>query len=176
MPCTPSAVPFARLYSACAGDCSRPACAARCSSSSFSGRRCRPQIVEPVKVRLHEVDVDVRVEIVGRHDVDQHGLRDVVGVIERHPVGDAAAAILADDREPVEAEVLHDVDLVLRHRALRIVRMIGQALRLAAVAVAAQVAGDDGEVLGELRARRRATCTASTARRAAAATAGRCRL
>ena len=64
---------------------------------------------------------------------------------------DAAAAILADDGEPLEAEVPHDVDLVLRHRALRVVRVIGQALRLAAVAVAAQIRGDDRELLGEPR-------------------------
>ena len=49
----------------------------------------------------------------------------------------APAAILTDNRELVEAEVTHDVDLVLRHRALRVIRVIGQALRLAALAVTA---------------------------------------
>ncbi len=72
---------------------------------------------------------------------------------------DAAAAVLADDGEALEAEVPHHLDLVLRHRALRIVRVVGQPLRLAAVAVAAQVGGDDRELLGERAARRRATCT-----------------
>ena len=70
-------------------------------------------------------------------------------MIERHAVRDAAAAVLADDGEALEAEVLHDVDLVLRHRALRVVRVVGQALRLAAVAVTAQDRGDDREALGE---------------------------
>ena len=62
-----------------------------------------------------------------------------------------AAAVLADDRETLEAEVLHDVDLVLRQRALRIIRVVGQARRLAAVAVAAQIRRDDREFLGEAR-------------------------
>ena len=64
---------------------------------------------------------------------------------------DAAAAIVADDREAIEAVVLHDLDHVERHRALRVVGVVLAVGRLAAVAVAAQVRHDDGVILRELR-------------------------
>ena len=73
------------------------------------------------------------------------------GMIERHAVRDAPAAIVADDRKPVEAEMLHHFDLVERHRALRVVGMILAVRRLAAVAVAAQVRRDDRVLLREFR-------------------------
>jgi len=72
-------------------------------------------------------------------------------MIERHAMRDAAAAVLADHGELGEPEVAHHVHLVLRHRALRVVRVIGQALRLAAVAVAAQIRRHDRELLREAR-------------------------
>ena len=70
-------------------------------------------------------------------------------MIERHAVRDSAAAILANHREPLEPEMTHDLHLVERQRALGIVRVIGQPLRLTAVAVAAQIRRDDGVVLRE---------------------------
>ena len=66
-------------------------------------------------------------------------------------MADAAAAIVPDHRELVEAEALHDLDLVERHRALRVVRVVLAVGRLAAVAVAAQVGHDHRVVLRELR-------------------------
>ena len=41
-----------------------------------------------------------------------------LGVVERHPVRHARAAVVADDVEAVEAQRLHDRDAVARHRAL----------------------------------------------------------
>ena len=78
-------------------------------------------------------------------------LRHLVGVIERHAVADAAAAIVADDGELVEAETLHHLDLVERHRALRVVDVVLAVGRLAALAVAAQVGHDHRVVLRQVR-------------------------
>ena len=93
----------------------------------------------------------MRVEVVRRHDVEHAGVRDLVGVIERHAMRDASAAIVADDGKLVEAEVLHHFDLVERHRALRVVGVVLAIRRLAAVAVSTQVGNNHGSCRGELR-------------------------
>ena len=54
-------------------------------------------------------------------------------------MADASAAIVAHDGKPVEAEMLHHLDLVERHRPLGIVGVVLAVGRLAAVAVAAQM-------------------------------------
>jgi len=72
-------------------------------------------------------------------------------VVERHPVAGPGAPIVAGHHEALEAELLHDLDLVLGHPAKGIVAVIRQPARLATVAVAAQVGDDDGEVLGQPR-------------------------
>ena len=46
----------------------------------------------------------------------------------------------------IEAERLHQSDLIAGHGAERIVRLVGRAFRLGRVAVAAQVGADDGEI------------------------------
>ena len=58
---------------------------------------------------------------------------------------------MARDVELFEAELLHDFELVARHRALGIGFVVGAGLGLAAAAVAAQVGANDGVVLGEPR-------------------------
>ena len=93
---------------------------------------------------------DVRVEVMGRDDVEHAEPGDLVGVIERHAVADAPAAIVAHHRELVEAETLHHLDLIERHRALRVIDVILAVGRLAAVAVAAQVGRDHRVVLGQI--------------------------
>jgi hypothetical protein len=50
----------------------------------------------------------------------------------------------------LEAEVPHDLDLIERHRPLGVVGVVLAVRRLAAVAVAAQIGGDDGVVRREL--------------------------
>ena len=65
----------------------------------------------------------------------------------RHP----RAAVVADDRKALEAERAHHLDLILRHRALRVVRVVLAVRRLAAVAVAAQIGHHHGKALGEAR-------------------------
>ena len=89
---------------------------------------------------------------------------------------DPRAAIVADDRESVEAERAHDLDLIHRHRALRVIAWWFSPLRgFAAVAVAAQVCHHDGVVLRETRRRSCATPRASADNRGSAAAAARCR-
>jgi len=70
-------------------------------------------------------------------------------VVERHPVAGPGAPIVAGHHEALEAELLHDVDLVLGHAPERVVAVIGQAARLTAVAVATQVRSHDREALGQ---------------------------
>ena len=74
---------------------------------------------------------------------------DVRRVIQRHAMRDATAAIMTHHREAVEAERSHDLDLVSGHDALGVVGMIGQAMRFAAVAIAAQIGGHHGEAFSE---------------------------
>ena len=86
-----------------------------------------------------------------RRDVEQHQTLDGIGMIERHPVSDARAAIVRAHEEFIEAEMAHDRDLIGRHRALGIRQMRGVAGRFAGRAVTAQIGRDNGEVRGELR-------------------------
>jgi len=101
-------------------------------------------VVEPVKVRLDELERDVRVEVVGRHDIEHGQLRDRIGMIERQPMPHASAAVVADHGKARVAEVLHHLDLVEGHCPLRVVGMALAVGRLAAGAVAAQVGHVDG--------------------------------
>jgi len=84
-------------------------------------------------------------------DVDRAELLDDPRMIERHAVSRPRAPIVTGDHELLEAELVHDVDLVLRHAPERVVAVIGQAAGLAAVAVAAQVGRDNGEIVREAR-------------------------
>ena len=68
---------------------------------------------------------DVVVEIVLRNDVDDRRARDLLRMVEAHAVQHARAAVVTGGVEAVEAERGHDLDLVLRHRAERIVDVLG---------------------------------------------------
>ena len=72
-------------------------------------------------------------------------------MIERQAVRHPRAAVVADHREALEAERAHHLDLVGRHRALGVRRVIRRARGLVAVAVAAQVGRDDGELARQHR-------------------------
>jgi hypothetical protein len=84
-------------------------------------------------------------------DVDGAQLEHPGRVIERHAIAGAAAPVVPDHHEPLEAERVHDVDLVLGHATKRVVAVVRQATWLAAVAVAAQIGGDHREALGQAR-------------------------
>ena len=72
-------------------------------------------------------------------------------MLDAEAPGDARAAIVADDGKTIVAERVHHVDVVLRHRALRVVRVVVAVGRLAAVAVPAQVRQDNREALRQAR-------------------------
>ena len=78
-------------------------------------------------------------------------VRTAAGMVERHPVCRAPAAVVADAWKRAKAEALHQPDLIARHRAEGVVRVVGQAGGLRRVAVAAQVGADDRVPPGELR-------------------------
>ena len=83
----------------------------------------------------------------GRQDVDGAELLHCGRMIQRHSIGGARAAVVAGHHETLEAELAHDVDLVLRHAPERVIAVVRQPARLAAVAVAAQIGGHDREVV-----------------------------
>jgi hypothetical protein len=60
-------------------------------------------------------------------------------MVEREPVGDAAATVVAGHREPVEAEPRHRRDHVGRHGALGVGRVVRRRGGAAALAVASEV-------------------------------------
>ena len=66
-------------------------------------------------------------------------------------MGGAAAAIVAEDMEAIEAEAAHDAELIGGHCAEGVVRAVGKASRLGRIAVAAQIRTNDGEMFGEPR-------------------------
>src|SRR6202030_4746152 len=71
-------------------------------------------------------------------------------VVETHAVSGAGAAVVAGGEELAVAEILHDFDLVLRHRAERIVDVVLAAVFGSdAVAVTPQIRRDDVKTLGE---------------------------
>ena len=61
------------------------------------------------------------------------------GVIESHTMGDAAAAVVSYNGEFRESQMLHHFDLVLRHGALGVAKVVRAARRFAAIAVTAKV-------------------------------------
>ena len=85
-----------------------------------------------------------------RQYVDQRGALHPVGVVEAHARGGAGAAIVSGHEKLAVAELFHDRDLVLRHRPERVIDIVWAGLvRPDAVAIAAQVGGDDMEILAQ---------------------------
>ena len=83
-------------------------------------------------------------------DVDERGALHPVGMVEAHACDGAGAAVMPGREEVAITELLHHLDLVLRHRAERVVDAVGAGIvRADAVAVAAQIGRDDMKMLGE---------------------------
>jgi hypothetical protein len=70
-------------------------------------------------------------------------------MVEAHTVHGAAAAVMPRDVETVIAERLHHLDLILRHRPERIIRALRLLGRGRAVAIAAQIGGNNMKPLGQ---------------------------
>ena len=107
-----------------------------------------------------------------RRDVEQHQTLDGIGMIQRHPVRDARAAIVRADEEALEAEVAHHGDLIGGHRAFGIRRVRGVARRFGRGAIAAQVGRDHGEMFAPVAAAQRCQIRWSADGRAAADSGG----
>jgi hypothetical protein len=104
---------------------------------------------KPVVVRGRERLVGPAVHRARRRDVEHGQLRHRVRMIEAQPVRDTAAAIVADETEPRMSEIAHQLDHVLRHRALRVRRVLAIGRRLAGIAIAAKIGADNRVVAGE---------------------------
>ena len=70
-------------------------------------------------------------------------------MVEAHTVHGAAAAVMPRNVETVISERLHHLDLILRHRAKRIIRAVRLLGRGRAVAIAAQIGGNNMKPLGQ---------------------------
>ncbi len=84
-----------------------------------------------------------------RHDVDAPHVSDRVGMVETRTERDQCTAIVADHREPVEAEVRGDCHDVRGHRPLGVGRGV-ELVWLVAGAVATKIRTDDGVMGGEV--------------------------
>ncbi len=83
-----------------------------------------------------------------RQDVDDRRPLDPLGVVEAHAVNRAGAAVVAGGEELAVTKLLHNLNLVLRHRTERIFDVVLTALfGPDAVAIAAQIRRDDVEML-----------------------------
>jgi hypothetical protein len=119
-----------------------------CANQRFRERR-RPHEHEPVPVGAREIERGLFIHRERRRHVERDETRDGVRMIERHARGDASAPVVTDHRERCVAVAAHQFDQIERHAALRIVRVVGGALRLAAVAIAAQIGRDHRESFGQ---------------------------
>ena len=86
-----------------------------------------------------------------RHDVENGGAYNFFRMIEAHAMQHARAAIVAGGVEPLMAKRGHDLDLVRRHGAKRIIRMIAAAGRFFGIAVAAQIGRHHREFFRQAR-------------------------
>ena len=86
-----------------------------------------------------------------RDDVEYGGARYLVRVIEAHAMQHARTTIVSRGIKPLVPKRGHDLDLILRHGAEGIVRMIGAARRLFGIAVAAQIGRHHGKLFGKPR-------------------------
>ena len=68
-------------------------------------------------------------------------------MIERQAVRSARAAVMAGDEKLFEPQMRHDVDLVLRHAAERVIAVVVFAAGLGTVAVAAKIGRHDRKLL-----------------------------
>ena len=72
--------------------------------------------------RVHQHDI-------GGHNIEDSEREHALWFIQRHSVADASTAIMSNDVKAVEAEAVHERDLIGGHGAEGIVAAIGQAHR-----------------------------------------------
>ena len=98
---------------------------------------------EPVPPRGGEARVTALEVLDDREPVRDCERGDRVGMVERRVEGDERAAVVAEQRELIVAELRHQRDHVAGHRALGVRRVVGSRRRLGGLAVAAQVRAHD---------------------------------
>ncbi len=76
-------------------------------------------IEEPVPGERAPLPADVVEQVMLRDDIEDRRARDFLRVVEAHAMQDTRAAVMARRIKIVEAERLHHLDLILRHRAER---------------------------------------------------------
>src|SRR5260221_13485412 len=102
----------------------------------------------PLPVEKAEIFVGTIVGVADGNDVQDGEPENSIRVIQCETVGAARPAIVARDAELVVAQMSHDPELVTADRAHAVRLVIGGTGRLAAIAVATQIGGDDGVALG----------------------------
>ena len=86
-----------------------------------------------------------------RKHVDERRFGDRIRMVETQPVQNPRAAVVPAGLKFFKPEVAHDLDLILRHGTERIGRMIGTAVRLGTVPIAAQIGKNDRKFLRQAR-------------------------
>jgi hypothetical protein len=102
------------------------------------------RVVLERRVRRHPLEL-----VDGRHDVEHPEALHRARMIERHPVGDAPAAVVTDHGEPLEAQPHHHVHELRGHLALAEPLPQRASRRRQAVPVAAQIGHHHRPVSGE---------------------------
>ena len=75
----------------------------------------------PLPVGAGDVAVGIHEHRVGGHDVHHREREHHIGMVERHAVPRAAAAVVANNVEALKPEAAHKADLIIRKRSERIV-------------------------------------------------------
>ncbi|MDT4965624.1 MAG: hypothetical protein QOJ64_361 [Acidobacteriota bacterium] len=75
----------------------------------------------------------------------------MIGKIKRRPMRDTRASIVSDNREVIETERPHHLNLIAGHRSLGIGVMSRIARRLVAVTITPQVRANDCKAFGKPR-------------------------
>ena len=86
-----------------------------------------------------------------RKHVHERRFCDGIRMVETQAVKNPRAAIVSTRLKFFKPEVAHDLDLILRHGAERVGRMVGTAVRLGTVPVAAQIGKNDRKFLRQAR-------------------------
>jgi hypothetical protein len=114
-------------------------------------QRIRLRQERPMPDLHRHIGVHALPHVVGRHDVERCHALDASGRVERQPIGDTAAAVVAGETKADVAELFHDLDHGLGHRTLVVGRLLGVGLRHRRPAVAGQVGDHQREAFGERR-------------------------
>ena len=72
---------------------------------------------EPVEIIRRDAFADVVEHVPSRHDIEYGEPFHPVAVVERHAMADPSAPVMPDDREAIEAQRRHDLNLIRRHGA-----------------------------------------------------------